>query len=273
VQQERNLIGPAPGIDCLVRCSGKIVWSGSALPAIVAGRQIEKTVPSSEAGMNEAEWLGATDPHRLLQFLRTRGRPDERKLRLFACACVRRLLPLLQDRRCRTALETSEEFADGRSTRRQLETVRRAAQQVASAAWHTWMSNPERESEVQITQAILAVTLSEALPAAWEAATRAALVGSLCPLSFQAGLVREIFGNPFRPTSIERNWLAWNSGIVARLVRGIHEEQRFGDLPILADALEEAGCLDENLLRHCRQEGGHVRGCWVVDVLRAASGA
>jgi hypothetical protein len=237
----------------------------------VTGIPIRQTIPSSEAGMNEAEWLGATDPQGMLEFLRTRGRPDERKLRLFACACVRRLLHLLRDRRCLATVQTSEDFAEGRCSRRQLETVRRTAQQVASAAWSAWMSNPERESEFRITQAVLAVTLPEALPAAWEASSNAAGAQSFCSRTFQAGLVREIFGNPFRPTRIEPSWLTWNGGIVARLVRGIHEEQRFEELLILGDALEEAGCGDDTLLRHCRQGEGHVRGCWVVDVLRAAS--
>ena len=71
--------------------------------------------------MNEAEWLGQTDPGPMLDYLTGRpDRPDDRKLRLFACACVRRLQPYLTDRRCRAALEKSEAFADGLAARREL---------------------------------------------------------------------------------------------------------------------------------------------------------
>ena len=51
------------------------------------------------------------------------------------------------------------------------------------------------------------------------------------------------------------------------LAQAIYEERRFGDLPVLADALEEAGCTDADILSHCRGPGPHVRGCWVVDLL------
>jgi hypothetical protein len=223
--------------------------------------------------MTEAEWLGATEPLSMLQFLASRrGTPDDRKLRLFACACVRRLLPLLSDRRCRAALETSEAFAEGRSIRRNLEAVHRAAQQVASAAWSAWMGTPEREQAMRVAQAVVSVTLPDALPAAWDAARDSALVGSLSPAAVQADLLREIFGNPFRTVAVDPAWLSWNGRVVTRLVREIHEEGRYEHLPVLADALEEAGCQDEGLLRHCRQPEGHVRGCWAVDGLLAALG-
>jgi hypothetical protein len=52
-----------------------------------------------------------------------------------------------------------------------------------------------------------------------------------------------------------------------QIAQGVHEEQRFGDLPVLADALEEAGCDEQTILSHCRSEGPHVRGCWVLDLL------
>jgi len=55
---------------------------------------------------------------------------------------------------------------------------------------------------------------------------------------------------------------------VARLARAIYEEGRCGDLPILADALEDAGCTDADILEHCRSAGPHVRGCWLLDLLR-----
>jgi hypothetical protein len=66
------------------------------------------------------------------------------------------------------------------------------------------------------------------------------------------------------------SWLMWNNGTVARLAQAIYSDNCFADLPILADALEEAGCENEPILQHCRQPGQHVRGCWVVDLLFSA---
>jgi hypothetical protein len=80
-------------------------------------------------------------------------------------------------------------------------------------------------------------------------------------------LLREIVGNPFRPVSLDPAWLLWNEGTVTKLAEAVYEERRFGDLPILADALEEAGCANADVLAHCRGDEEHVRGCWVVDLL------
>jgi thioredoxin-like negative regulator of GroEL len=66
-------------------------------------------------------------------------------------------------------------------------------------------------------------------------------------------------------------WLIWNDGLIPKLAHEIAREQRFADLPILADALEEAGCSNADILNHCRQPGEHVRGCWVVDLLLGKS--
>ena len=62
-------------------------------------------------------------------------------------------------------------------------------------------------------------------------------------------------------------WLSWNGGTVAGLARSVYDERRFADLPILADALEEAGCDNAELLTHLRGPGPHVRGCWALDLL------
>jgi hypothetical protein len=80
----------------------------------------------------------------------------------------------------------------------------------------------------------------------------------------QAGLFRDLVGNPFRPVILDPLWL---SSAVRNLARGIYEERAFDQLLILADALEEAGCPNEDLLSHCRQPGEHIRGCWALDVV------
>ena len=80
-------------------------------------------------------------------------------------------------------------------------------------------------------------------------------------------MLRCIFGNPFRPVTINPAWLTWNDGTVQKVAQGIYVERAFDRLPILADALEEAGCTSQEILNHCRQPGEHVRGCWVVDLV------
>jgi hypothetical protein len=80
--------------------------------------------------------------------------------------------------------------------------------------------------------------------------------------------LHDIFGLlPFRPVTIAPAWAAWNDGTVVTLAKAIYEDRAFDRLPILADALEEAGCGNADILAHCRQPGEHVRGCWVVDLL------
>jgi hypothetical protein len=63
------------------------------------------------------------------------------------------------------------------------------------------------------------------------------------------------------------HWLTWDGGTVRKLAHAIREDRRFGDLPVLADALEEAGCTNPEVLAHCRWPGGHARRCWLVDRL------
>jgi hypothetical protein len=74
-------------------------------------------------------------------------------------------------------------------------------------------------------------------------------------------------GNPFGYANVKVVWLTWNDGTVPKLAQVIYDDRRFSDLPILADALEEAGCDDDAIVAHCRGGGEHVRGCWVVDLL------
>ena len=87
----------------------------------------------------------------------------------------------------------------------------------------------------------------------------------------QSNLLRDVFGNPFRPVAVEPAWLAWGGGTVRQLAQAIYDERAFERLPVLADALEEAGCTNADVLGHCRQPAEHVRGCWVVDLLLGRS--
>jgi hypothetical protein len=80
-------------------------------------------------------------------------------------------------------------------------------------------------------------------------------------------LLHEMFGNPFQASRVDATWLVWNDGTVRRIAQAIYDERAFDRMPILADALEDAGCDDADILRHCREPGEHVRGCWVIDLL------
>jgi hypothetical protein len=80
-------------------------------------------------------------------------------------------------------------------------------------------------------------------------------------------MVRDLVGNPFRPSTLDPAWVGWDGGTVRRLARGIYESRQFELMPVLADALEEAGCQDPELVGHCRGPGPHVLGCWALDQL------
>jgi hypothetical protein len=79
-----------------------------------------------------------------------------------------------------------------------------------------------------------------------------------------AKLVRDIFGNPFRPTIFSP---AWRTDTAVSLACQMYEAREFSAMPILADALQDAGCDNDDILKHCRNPGPHVRGCWVVDMV------
>jgi hypothetical protein len=83
-------------------------------------------------------------------------------------------------------------------------------------------------------------------------------------LAPQLLLLRDVFGNPFRPVTFAP---AWRTSTVLSLAQTIYDERQFQNLPILADALEDAGCDNAAILGHCRQPGEHTRGCWVLDLV------
>jgi hypothetical protein len=84
----------------------------------------------------------------------------------------------------------------------------------------------------------------------------------------QADLLRDIFGNPFRPVMFD---LSWRTSTVLALAKQMYESRDFTAMPILADALQDAGCEHADILAHCRGDGPHVRGCWVVDLVLGKS--
>jgi hypothetical protein len=97
----------------------------------------------------------------------------------------------------------------------------------------------------------------EVIRAAGEQAARAVRRG-------QCALLHDLVGNPFRPIAPDASW---QTSKVLELAQAIYDQRSYADLPRLADALEDAGCDNADLLNHCREPGEHVRGCWVVDLL------
>ncbi|MBA4188861.1 MAG: hypothetical protein C0467_12760 [Planctomycetaceae bacterium] len=78
-------------------------------------------------------------------------------------------------------------------------------------------------------------------------------------------MVRDIFGNPFHPVAFSPEW---RTSTAVAIAQQMYESRDFSAMPILADALQDAGCDDADILDHCRDEKGtHVRGCWVVDLV------
>jgi hypothetical protein len=85
----------------------------------------------------------------------------------------------------------------------------------------------------------------------------------------QVGEAIAHWAGDYRRTHLAPSWLTWNGGVVRHLARAVADQRAFDRLPLLADALEEAGCDNPDILDHCREVGPHPRNCWVVDLLLA----
>ena len=231
--------------------------------------------------MNEREWLTCNDPQDMVWFLE--GRVSDRKLRLFGCACCRRIWRLLTDERSRQAVELAELSVDGRVTKKERETRYLAA----FAALEAWGKKKEKGAAAKrsASQAAMSVlTPDGGLHAAREACVctlhavvppeksrRAELyshpVGA-AEWKSQSDILRCIAGNPFRPAPICR------TPAVLALAQAVYDHRILpagtldpDRLAVLADALEESGCTDADILGHLRGPGPHVRGCFVLDTL------
>ena len=213
--------------------------------------------------MTENEWATCKDIQDMLYvfYYEYRG-PIQRKLRLFTCACCRSMWPEFRDSRLSDALEVACRFADGLVEVRDLE-----------AAMHA-LAIPD-DPAIAIDRITLAVSgclhpdiKTSCAMTAYQIANINGPRAAGAEAHRQCHLIRDIYGPlPFRPVVVEPKRLSWNHRTVPAIALRIYEERAFHDLPILADALEDAGCTDADLLGHCRGPGPHVRGCWVVDLL------
>jgi hypothetical protein len=215
-----------------------------------------------EASMTEAEWLACNDPAAMLGFLR--GKASGRKLRLFACACCRRIWDLL-DERGQVLVEQGERLADG---------ARRATAAAGAATPPLRLKKDIHSPRYLAWLAATCTIVSDVWVAARAARSHAAggrpQFRDAEPRE-QAALLREIFGNPFRPAALDPAWLTAD---VASLAQAAYVERELpggrldpGRLAVLSDALEDAGCVNDDVLSHLRSPGLHVRGCWALDLI------
>lgn len=214
-----------------------------------------------------ADWLTAQHPSTMCKMLRPLDyghalRFPARKWQLFSLACVRRISGVFRDSRTLALLDASEQFIEGTIPAEELPRQRREANSP---------ENPDRGDDERAQSgynALHSVTRGDAQGAMHAASeARYAAENPHAESLAQAALVREVFGNPYRLTPPDPAWLDWNSGTVVLLARGIYEDRAFDRMPILADALEDAGCANTDILEHCRGAHEHVRGCWVLDLL------
>jgi hypothetical protein len=254
--------------------------------------------------MSEAEWEDATNRDRMLAQLGPQLGPERR--RLFAAACCRRLVHLFDDPVCRQALEAAEYYSIGSLGEKRLAQAHQAAVAAARRRggpfnWHLEESRAERACDLAVVAVARAAEPGRTGPSAlaWEESASAlvleaqqALGGGMSPVKLrrkwpylshtreralplvrhhaeavQCNLLREVVGNPFRSVHFDPAWRKWNGHTLARMARMIFDGNRFDELPVVADMLEDAGCTDKAILAHCRRPGDHVRGCWVLGLL------
>jgi biotin carboxyl carrier protein len=257
--------------------------------------------------MDEEQWL-ACDNHRvMMHFLHDKA--SDRKRRLFACACVRRVWGDLADDAGRKGIEAAEDFVDGLLDRQSLEAATAGAVEITSPTVGTFHARgmPDAPPYVGVGSHVTpdtvvclieAMKLFNEIPAGCTGVITEALVKDKTPVEYaevlfrvistgtveslrgvendQVVLVRDVFGNPFRQMLLDPAWLQWQDGTVVKLAQTTYEERNLPGgtldnvrLAVLADALEEAGCTDAVILDHCRGPGPHVRGCFVVDLILA----
>jgi hypothetical protein len=229
----------------------------------------------------EAEWLACEDLWPMLEFLREASHgthqtvkaiwpPHFRKARLFICACAREVWHLLTDERSKQAIEKGERYADHLITEDEIIPVWHAAFAAAKALRKdpfkdaAWAANT-----AAVTDAVWMAIFSVCQNASNALAKAAAKPPKRAPHlaiahAKQVAILRCIFGNPFHPVTLDPSWL---TSTVTTLARTMYDTRDFSAMPIMADALQDAGCADEQVLSHCRGDGAHVRGCFLVDIL------
>ena len=205
--------------------------------------------------MTEGEWLTATDPTPMLEFIQ--GEVSDRKLKLFAVACCRSCIHVFEDLNnlIQQTIVVAERLADGEISQDQATDATRSVESGESEDFISHLSDEQ--------SLLLGSVERLCRTGVWETAQD--VVNALLWGSEQAVLfLRDIFGNPFHPIPLDPSWL---TSTVLALAQQKYDSRDFSAMPILADALQDAGCENSDLLNHCREPGEHVRGCFAVDLL------
>jgi hypothetical protein len=221
--------------------------------------------------MTEDQWLACTDSRRMLEVFR--GTRLDPRLRRFAVECCRRVRHLIVEEVFRVAADAGEAFAE--DPRNEKSTIPPMAMAASEACRHLrrYEITAERH-QLRAARTARATCSSTDWNAAFNAVREAAQAVNVADadccgpieLQHQAALLRCIFGPlPFREIVFD---LAWLTPSVLSIARRAYDEWDFTALPVLADALADARCDNEDLLRHCRERGlAHCRGCWILDLL------
>jgi hypothetical protein len=197
----------------------------------------------------EGEWLTCPAADALLGRAIELG-ASERKLRLFGCACSRLVFPRHHDQ---SHVHTAERLAVAEAMHETAAPALALLRQDDAPA-----SMDRGRQEGSLDYIVVFSAAMELLRYGKLGQDQVAMEIALCDR------LRDIIGNPYRAVRIADEW---RTATVLTLAQQILSEQAFADLPILADALEDAGCTEVELLTHCRDQRLHVLGCWVVDLL------
>lgn len=230
-------------------------------------------IDSDQYGHLEAMWNQTQDASEILTLYDRLATPADRKWRLVAVACCRLIWPLLdQSPEARQAVEVAEAAADGAASDRDIHQAGEAVRTSRSKRGFCWFDDAYIVALVcgpHDFAEFAAFVATEGNPKV--AALGACHWASRClrrdrRLADQKDVliwqVRDILGDPFHPVSVKDNWRVPS---VLTMAEAIDRERRFAEMPILGDALEEAGCTDPTILDHCRQRTLHTHGCWLLD--------
>lgn len=216
--------------------------------------------------MTEAEWLATTDPDEKFYQVVSLLKPSKYRRDLFSVACYRILSHLIEDEGAKWAFEWLDEHPGQRSRSGSSRHVNELFHGPAQALYD---AHHRRElgvggAAVHVAYDIWAEWYEYAFPNLHDYRSTYPETFPKDPDAYLLAIISDIFGNPFRPITLDPSW---RTEVVTTLARGIYADRAFDRLPILADALQEAGCDNADVLTHCRGDGPHARGCWVVDQL------
>lgn len=237
--------------------------------------------------MIEAAWFAYLQPGALIQYLeetlpQLKGREGLRKRRLFASACCRQVWDALPDERFRIAVEAVDRAADAPELADEIDAWTAILAPLIKALGVVDLLSRYPGHPDAARHASEQVHLSELIPevSLWNMDRRHAAEATMAALRADWGwlawmafgglkqhhcaILRDLFGNPFRPVQMNPRWF---TTIVQALSEQIYQERDFALMPLLGDALQDAGCACTEILDHCTEQV-HVRGCWLIDLLR-----